>query len=273
MQLCDLLDWGDAQQVMALLGLPFTKRPPNRSPAWSKFFQERDQPVSIWFDSIIGGNLLFLVYYSKKCTYELCNGCNLPDLVSNDTINSQELFQQTNYVYDFYMTAQEKKEMTTLILSNNGSLFDQGTFSHAALLYTVCEAVQNLPNLDTLVLETRCEYVNDSELSHIRAVLDEGKHRIKYELAIGVEVFDSTIRNKKVRKGLSNKGLERTCQSLARNGGGLRCYFMLKPVPDMSEKEAMQDIINGHAYLEKLAKEYEIPILMHLNPTFVSVGT
>ena len=84
------------------------------------------------------------------------------------------------------MTAQKKTEMTTLILSNNGSLFDQETFSHVALLYTVCEAVQNLPNLNTVVLETRCEYVNDSELAHLRAVLDEGKHPIKYELAIGV---------------------------------------------------------------------------------------
>ena len=43
---------------------------------------------------------------------------------------------------------------------------------------------------------------------------------------------------------------------------------MLKPVPDMSENEAMQDIINGHAYLEKLAKEYGISILNAPEPYF-----
>ena len=48
---------------------------------------------------------------------------------------------------------------------------------------------------------------------------------------------------------------------------------MQKPVPEISDTEALADIQNAINYLHRMTTEYSIPINMHLNPTYVAFGT
>jgi uncharacterized Fe-S cluster-containing MiaB family protein len=48
---------------------------------------------------------------------------------------------------------------------------------------------------------------------------------------------------------------------------------MLKPVSELADSEAIQDIQNGIDYLSQLANKYQVAINMHLNPTYVAKGT
>ena len=48
---------------------------------------------------------------------------------------------------------------------------------------------------------------------------------------------------------------------------------MLKPVPNLSEEQAIIDVVNGINYLDKIVNKFNIDINMHLNPTYVAYGT
>ncbi len=48
---------------------------------------------------------------------------------------------------------------------------------------------------------------------------------------------------------------------------------MLKPVPGITEEEAIEDIHLGINYLSELSCKHGINVNMHLNPTYVSYGT
>ncbi len=48
---------------------------------------------------------------------------------------------------------------------------------------------------------------------------------------------------------------------------------MLKPIPDLSEDDALKDIINAINYLDEISKKYKLKLNMHLNPTYAAKET
>jgi radical SAM enzyme (TIGR01210 family) len=160
-----------------------------------------------------------------------------------------------------------------VILSNNGSMLDEVTFSSTALIYLLAKLNLHLTNLNVVSIETRPEYVDLAELEFIARVLAEGDTMTHLEVAIGFEAFDEHIRNDLFQKGLALPIFERLAQNLASYGFRLKCYFMQKPVPDMTDEEAIADIHRAIEYLGRIAQEYKVVINMHLNATYVGAGT
>ncbi|MBI2124262.1 hypothetical protein HYT92_00570 [Candidatus Pacearchaeota archaeon] len=160
-----------------------------------------------------------------------------------------------------------------MIISNNGSVLDEATFSSTALMYLLAKLNLHLPSLAVCSIETRCEYVDIAELEFISRALKEGDTPTQLELAIGFEAFDEDIRNRIFKKGLSLKAFESFVQKIAPYRYGLKCYFMQKPVPGMSDEEAVLDIRRGIYYLDRIASLHGIKVNMHLNPTFAAKGT
>jgi len=160
-----------------------------------------------------------------------------------------------------------------VIVSNNGSVLDEVTFSSTALVYLMANLNLHLPMLAVVTLETRIEYVDLPELEFLARTLREGQTLTQLELAIGFEAFDDRIRNEVFHKGLQLHQVDALCARLSPYGFRLKCYFMQKPVPGMSDAEAMQDIQRAIEYLAELVRRHGIRINLHLNPTFVAMGT
>jgi radical SAM enzyme (TIGR01210 family) len=111
------------------------------------------------------------------------------------------------------------------------------------------------------------------ELEFISRVLAEGDSAPQLEIAIGFEAFDDRIRNDVFKKGLSLDVFECLARDLAKYGFHIKCYFMQKPVPEMSDEQAIQDIHRAIEYLGRVARDHEVVINLHLNATYVGAGT
>jgi len=239
-------------------------------------FNEDHDPKKIWqfwYQESNEGLILFVVFYSLACRWSRCLGCNLPSQMSAYHVGFKDLMAQVDHVFGHEEVVPKLQEIRKLIVSNNGSIFDEATFSSTALLYLLAKMNVHLPNLDTLTVETRPEYVEEEELFFMSRALKEGETHTDLEVAIGFEAYDDTIRNEHFLKGTSLDSIERLVAKLARFGFRLKCYFMLKPIPGLSEEDAVQDIRNAIDYLSGLADQHKVEINMHLNPTYVATGT
>jgi hypothetical protein len=231
------------------------------------------EPAQVWFADCPLGLMLFVVFFTKACRWGRCLGCNLPSLSSSKDVAFDAIMRQVDTLYARRDVRKRLTEIRNIVLSNNGSVFDEETFSTTALIYFLAKTNMLVPNLSLLTIETRPEYVEMSELDMLARAIREGKTPTELEVAIGMEAFDDRIRNKGFIKGLSFGEVERLAEKLARHSFRLRVYFMQKPVPDMSDEEAVRDIQDGIDFLAKLAARYDIAVTMHLNPTYVAHGT
>lgn len=230
-------------------------------------------PADYWFQQSLEGPTLFIVFYSQSCRWAECLGCNLPSLMSQYHVGFAAIMKQIDFIFDFLLTPQQKQELKKIIISNNGSILDEATFSTTALMYFLAKMNIHCPNVAVLTMESRAEYVDWEELAVLSRALKEGQTPTRLELAIGFEAFDDTIRNDHFHKGLSLATFEAMAGKVARHGFSLKVYFMVKPVPDLSEEEAVRDVINGIEYLSRIADNSHLAINMHLNPTYVARGT
>ncbi|MFH1307357.1 MAG: hypothetical protein ABIH72_00715 [archaeon] len=233
----------------------------------------KDKPLEVWFQDSEEGKILFIVFYTQTCRWSQCLGCNLPSAMSENYIGFKHIIKQIDYIFKLPKVKKFKEIIKKVIVSNNGSVLDERTFSSTALIYLIAMLNIHLKNLSIVSLETRPEYVDLSELEFLSRVLNEGETHTNLEIAIGFEAFDRHIRNKVFRKGLELRTFESLVKKLANYKFNLKCYFMQKPVPGMGDKEAVEDIKKGIDYLSKVAKKHKVKINMHLNPTYVAKGT
>jgi len=240
-----------------------------------RFDEQHDphRPAQFWFQESDEGDILFVVFYSQACRWSRCLGCNLPARMSRQQIGFRALMAQVDHLFRQPDVTCRAGRLRKLIVSNNGSVLDQVTFSSTALMYLVAQANVHLPRLAVLTLETRVEYVEVEELEFLARALVEGETPSVLELGIGFEAFDDHTRNDLFLKGLRLADFERLCPMLAKHGFRLKCYFMQKPVPGMSDEEAVEDIRRAIDYLAGQAQAHGIRINLHLNPTYVAYGT
>ncbi len=234
---------------------------------------DEELPAQMWFQESDQGLILFIVFYSQACRWSRCLGCNLPSKMSARHVSYKALVAQIDHVFQDREVTEQRENIRKVILSNNGSILDEETFSSTALMYLLAQLNLNLPNLALLSIETRAEYVDMAELEFLSRALAEGDTPTQLEIAIGFEAFDDHIRNRIFNKGLSLEKFENFVGKMALYGYCLKCYFMQKPVPGMTDTEAIADIQDAIDYLSQMADHYDIGINMHLNPTFVATGT
>jgi radical SAM enzyme (TIGR01210 family) len=231
------------------------------------------QPAQSWFQESIEGMILFVVFYTQACRWSRCLGCNLPSLSSLQPVGYRQLIDQIDHLFADSQVASRYDEIRKLIVSNNGSVLDQATFSSTALIYLMARINLNLRHLSVLCLETRLEYVDLAELEFLARAAAEGDTATAIELAIGFEAFDDRIRNEVFMKGFELAAFERFIADVATYGFRVKTYLMQKPVPGLSDDAAIADIHRAIDYLADLAARYDVTINLHLNPTYVAAGT
>ncbi|NCU32895.1 MAG: hypothetical protein EOM23_08195 [Candidatus Moranbacteria bacterium] len=206
--------------------------------------------------------------------------------MSQNKISCIDIMKQVDVLFHNILSDEQKDNIHKIIISNNGSVLDENTFSTTALLYIAAKLNLECPNLTTISLETRPEYVDIEELQILCRAFQELDPPAALELAIGFEAFDEKIRNQDFQKGLDLSKVEKLLSQMAIvnqefikkfkkefKSMKLKTYFMLKPVVGISEQEAIVDVCKGIDYLSSLVQKYEVEINMHLNPTYVASGT
>jgi len=227
----------------------------------------------VWFQESNEGLILFVVFFTQACRWSRCLGCNLPSMSSLGPVGYRPLVDQVDHLFADPEVAARCNEIRKLIVSNNGSVLDEVTFSSTALIYLMARINLNLPNLAVLCLETRPEYVDLAELEFLARAAREGDTPTEIEVAIGFEAFDDRVRNEVFKKGLELDAFERFIADLAPHGFRVKTYFMQKPVPGLSDADAVLDIRRAIDYLARLARRHGVTINLHLNPTYVAAGT
>ncbi|MDC7223545.1 MAG: hypothetical protein PQJ60_07365 [Spirochaetales bacterium] len=230
-------------------------------------------PAQWWFQNPPEGLTLFVVFYTQACRWAKCTGCNLPSQMSQTHVGYKDLFKQVDYIFHNLLNDDQKVNLKKIIISNNGSILDEKTFSTTALFYFIGKMNYHCPNISTLTMETRPEYVEFEELTLLSRALEEGDTPTILELAIGFEAYDSSVRNDQFLKGLELSKFEGFAKNAGKFGFHLKCYFMLKPVPGLSEQDAEEDIRKAITYLGEVSEKHNVTINMHLNPTYVAKGT
>jgi radical SAM enzyme (TIGR01210 family) len=261
---------GDGDRATAQI-LAATKRT-GKTYAFNEGHDER-LPVQYWFQQSAEGEVLFVVFYSQACRWSQCLGCNLPSKSSTHHVGFKALMAQVDHVFAEPEVQARSGTVRKVIISNNGSMLDEATFSSTALIYLVAMINLHLPRAAVLTVESRPEYVDLAELEILSRALKEGETPTALELAVGFEAFDDRIRNQVFRKGLNLSSLEKLAEELAPYGFRLKCYLMQKPVPGMSDEEAVEDVRRAFDYLDGLAARHGLAINVHLNPTYAAAGT
>lgn len=230
-------------------------------------------PVDVWFHNGLDGVVLFVVFFTQACRWNRCQACNLPSKMSVDHVSFAQIMEQVDILFSRADLIERSAQISRVVVSNNGSVLDEETFSSTALMYLISKINQRLPNLKTLSLETRPEYVDLHELEFISRALKEGATPTGLELSIGFEVFDDSLRNDVFQKGLELSKFEAFVKKVAQYGFDISCYFMQKPIVEMSDEAAIEDIRSGIKYLGEVARKYGVSLTMYLNPTYAAKGT
>jgi len=232
------------------------------------------RPIEFFFQESHEGLVLFIIFYTQACRWSSCTACNLPKTSSITHVPYHSIMRQIDDIFREPDVIRQADKIRKVIVSNQGSVLDERTFSSTALMYLVAKINLHVSNLRTLCLETRPEYVDRAELEFLRRDIREANSpEANIELAIGFEAFDNHIRNDIFKKGLTHRKFEELVKMVAAYKFRLKCYFMQKPVLGMSSGEAIADVHRAINFLSRLAKENDVAINMHLNPTYAAIGT
>lgn len=240
-----------------------------------KKFNDGHDPNKIlqhWFQESADGLTLFVVFFTQACRYGRCIGCNLYMQQSSRPVNFRCLMNQVDSLFFLPDIMERAERIEKVIVSNNGSMLDDRTFSSTALMYLIAQLSRHFRHAKILSLETRPEYVDDAELTFLERAIDDAVFN-QVEIAVGLEAFCDDIRNEMLGKGLSLVSFENCVRKIATHGLRLKCYFMFQPVPGVDTDQAISDLREAIVYLTDVSQEFSLPINLHVNPTYVARDT
>lgn len=119
-----------------------------------------------------------------------------------------------------------------------------------------------------VVVESRPEDITTGRLKALHDALDGRREPMAIEVAIGLEVYDDSLRMQGLRKGFTRSVFEAAVQRLSETATDLLGYVMLKPV-EMSDEVALSDAEQAAEYVYSVAARYGVRARIALEPTFV----
>lgn len=228
--------------------------------------QEGDKPHFFLQRTFLGENDLLVIFNTKRCRYN-CDFCQLPEKSSEEFIPGKEILKQ------FQNVVQELKHSLSVLdrmtLSNEGSILDTDTFPLETLL-TIARCVNKFRRLQTLTIETRIEFIKESNLAHTEKMLN----RAEIEILTGFETHNPTIRDEILGKNQSLDMFENGLDELAGTRASMGAYVLFKPSPTMSDAEAYEEAKKSIQYLRNQCNTRNIGLkYIRLNPMYAAKGS
>lgn len=182
-------------------------------------------------------------------------------------VSAHDIEKQADFILSHY-TSDQLSEIGKVSIYTASSSLDQECLPTRSLIYVALK-VCDFPKLKILSLETRPEYVEDWELKALKNVLG---NKVVLEIGIGYETYNPELRNGILKKGLTTEKLRNLLALLSENKTVMKAYVMLKPHYSLTEQEGIVEAVNGIKELHSFSCEYNVPISIHLNPTYIAHG-
>lgn len=194
-----------------------------------------DRPVSIWkeMDRIRGTpeNSVVAIFRTRGCSWynhTSCTMCGYFNDVNPDT-TEENLFRQIDLVSGSIEGIEVLKVFTS------GSFLDPLEISPRVREYFI-DSVKG--KIDTLLVESRTEYINEKNLKDLAA------SGLKVRIAIGLETSNDDLLQKSINKGSTFAKYVKSAQEAKSLGFTIRTYLLMKP-PFVTEKNAIDDVIKS----------------------------
>lgn len=210
---------------------------------------------------------LMIVLKTKGCEYARNNGggctvCGFLNHASQDMDESAVLEQLDHTLETTRLTGVEEIDLLTL-----GSFLNDNEVSQDTR-WKLLKKISQLKGIRRVSFESRAEYVILEKLLESRRILGD----TILEFGIGLESSDDYIRNKVIKKGLSEKMFKKVAAIVKEAGCNLLTYLLIKP-PGISEKKAIEDAISSAAYVFETASQYGLTARVAFEPVFVCENT
>lgn len=194
-----------------------------------------DKPVSMWRekDRLRGypETTMVAIFKTTGCSwyrFSSCSMCGYFNDVSSE-IRSENLKKQIDIVSD------SLEDVKTLKIFTSGSFLDPQEFPLDARDYFFQKISGKI---EKLLVESRTEYITDSNISYIR---DFG---IPVRIAIGLESANDEIMRNSINKGSTLAKYVKAAEAVKRMGYELRTYLLFKPL-FLSEEDSVADMIDS----------------------------
>nr|VFK43761.1 MAG: radical SAM enzyme, TIGR01210 family [Candidatus Kentron sp. TC] len=213
---------------------------------------------------------LILILRGRPCRYARCKFCALPSQALPDI--SDEEFREAVERGLRQIQVPKEIELHEVFIYNFGNGLDPKNLPPSVLESVISWCRRRHPSLQLVSLENRpnAAYGFSSEnLARVEMLLG----KIQPELAIGYETKDDMLRNRVLRKGLSQRAFDKALGLLGQRGWWARVYLMLKSAPSIEDTEAQEELLKGAAFVLELGEKHSVPTRTHMNVTYVARGT
>ncbi len=209
---------------------------------------------------------LILSLPGSGCEYQKKSGgcamCGFHKATKKYSLGILYPFFLFKFLFDSSLKDALKKGVSEVFIFNGGSFLNNKEIPLRFQEY-VLKRLNGISEIKTLLVESRCEYINEEKLEMIK----NNSFNLKVFVAIGLESQDDFIRNKVIKKSLSKDVFEKTLLLLSHFEIKSAVYIFLKP-KNLSEKEAYFDVLKSINYvLSKGVSE------IFLSSAFVQEGT
>ena len=214
--------------------------------------------------NFLGEQDLAILFNTKRCQYQ-CKFCALPYKSSRTWIGTESILAQFEYVI-----SEMKHSLSSLdrfTIANEGSVFDERTFPTEAL-FDIIAAVNCLPRLAKLVIETRLEFLDVNRLQQLKTITSK-----RIDILTGFESLDEHIREEILGKREPLESFQLGLNKIANFDCELTTYVLFKPSPYMTDAEAIVEAERSIDYVAESCNRRNIPFTIRLNPMYVAEKT
>jgi len=218
------------------------------------------KPVSVWSEKDLLEkkvvDTFVIIFKTKGCSWALESGCSMCGYFNDSAftdISEKDLLSQ-------FENAMKKYNGERFV-----KIFTSGSFLDNEEIPAVVqkEILKKLyETVDKVSVESRPEYITQEKLSELKDIY---KNKI-FEVGVGLETADDTIREKIINKGFTFKDYKKATDIMKKNNVKIKTYVLIKP-PFLSEKQAIDDAIKA---AEKIK---DITDIVSFNPVNVQRNT
>lgn len=206
---------------------------------------------------------LMVILRTNGCSYaKETGGCYHCSLISNaiKSVEAHNLKMQ----FDNAITANIGSNYKHLDLLVLGSFFDDKEIPNDVLEYIFTRIAKG-KNIESVLIETRPEYITSEKIRKSKELLGE----VKLEIAIGIESTNDYIRETILNKGYGMKELTKAVITMSKLDVDFLGYVLIKPV-GISEKKAIEDAISTIKDIFDLGKKYGVYTRVAIQPYYVA---
>lgn len=228
----------------------------------SKSMEIENEPCYFLQRNFKGEQDMLIIFKTPPCNSH-CKFCNLSNREWNEGLDITKQFA--------FVVEQLKHSLSVLdrvTLSNNGSILDPATVPFTEL-EKIIQAITQVRNITTIVLETDLKYVNETLLKNLQQIAG----KTKLNILTGFETLDERVMLQTLGKCRNQNEFENKLSIIADCKCDFTAHILYKPSQNMNDEEAYIEAKSSALYLIEECKNRNIRLTLRINPMFAAIGT